>query len=105
MPGSIPACSSITAWMCGADITLSSRPSASRLGTTVPCGAYAASSGSPGANRCRGTAANAAATGSDLIAPSSRSVCTMAARSSSAWSGHDRRPRYGFSYCLQWLRH
>ena len=70
MPGSIPAGSSIIAWMFGADITLSSSPSASRLGITVPCGAYAASSVSPGANRCRGTAANAAATRSDPIAPS-----------------------------------
>ena len=39
MPGSIPAGSSIIAWMFGAEITLRSRPSSSRLGTTVPCGA------------------------------------------------------------------
>ena len=32
MPGSIPACSSIIAWMFGADITLSSQPVRAPLG-------------------------------------------------------------------------
>ena len=55
MPGSIPAGSSAIAWIFGAEITLVSSPFASRLGTTMPCGPYAASSVSPSANRCRGT--------------------------------------------------
>jgi hypothetical protein len=42
MPGSIPACSSITAWTWAADITLSARPSGARLATTMPCAAHAA---------------------------------------------------------------
>lgn len=59
-------------------------PSGSRLITRALFAAYAASIGSPRANRCRGTVATAAATGSDVIASISRSSLTMAARSEAA---------------------
>lgn len=86
MPGSISACSNMTAWMWAADRELRARPLASLLITRALFAAYAASSGSPRANRCLGTVARAAATGSDMTASISRSSRTMAARSEAALS-------------------
>jgi len=82
-PGTIAAASIISACSHAADTELVARPPSSRLVTTASRHEYAARAVASGANFCRGTLENAAATAPDRIAPDSRSRSTSSARSRS----------------------